>query len=96
MTEKYNGWANYETWRVKLEIFDNTPISDYSNCEDEFDPSLICAHTLSEAIKERAEYYIELSSEEGLARDYALAFLSNVNWYEIATHMVADWVEDLK
>jgi hypothetical protein len=96
MTEKYNGWANYETWRVKLEIFDNTPISDYSNCEDEFDPSMICAYTLSDALKERAEYYIEESSQEGLARDYALAFLENVDWREIAQHMIADWVEESK
>ena len=22
MTEKYNGWTNYATWRVRLEMFD--------------------------------------------------------------------------
>jgi len=90
----YNGWTNYETWRVKLEIFDETPIEDYSNCEDEFDPELICAYTLSEALKERAECYIEESSPEGLARDYAMAFLSAVNWAEIARHMIEEWTEE--
>jgi len=33
---KYNGWTNYETWRVNLEIFDNFDISDYSNFEFSF------------------------------------------------------------
>lgn len=31
------------------------------------------------------ESYIEESSE-GIARDYALAFISDVNWHEIAEH----------
>ena len=95
MTDKtYNGWTNYETWRVKLEIFDETPIEDYNNGEDEFDPELVCVYTLSEALKERAEYYIEESSPEGLARDYAMAFLSAVNWAEIARRMIEEWTEE--
>jgi hypothetical protein len=27
-----------------------------------------------------------------LALDYALAFISDVNWHEIAKHMIADFV----
>ena len=38
----------------------------------------------------RSEVYIEDSAPEGLARDYAMAFLSNVNWYEIAEHLLED------
>ena len=30
------------------------------------------------------------STSKGLARDYALAFLSDVNWYEIAEHLLED------
>jgi hypothetical protein len=29
-----------------------------------------------------------------IALDYALAFLSDVNWYEIAGHMIEDYVEE--
>jgi hypothetical protein len=92
--QKYNGWTNYETWRVNLEIFDNLALSEFDGINDKVDPELICVHTLAEALQERAEYYIECESKEGLARDYALAFLSAVNWYEIAKHMVDDYILD--
>jgi len=96
MSEKtYNGWTNYATWRVNLEIFDNLDVSEFGFYED-VDPELVCAYTLGEALKDRAEYYIEYSSDKGLARDYALAFLSDVNWHEIATHMIDDYLEDAK
>jgi hypothetical protein len=29
-----------------------------------------------------------MDAPEGLARDYALAFLADVNWTEIARHMI--------
>ena len=85
MTTTYNGWTNYATWRVNLEIFDNLPLEDFSDAED--------AYTLAEALKERAEYYVECSSEAGLARDYALAFMADVNWREIAEHMLEEAAE---
>ena len=28
MSEKYNGWTNYATWRVNLEIFDGMDIGN--------------------------------------------------------------------
>ena len=34
---KYNGWSNYETWRINLELFDYFDISDYS--KDSYDLS---------------------------------------------------------
>jgi hypothetical protein len=48
------------------------------------------AFDLGDFLKGYAEELIEQTSGEGLARDYALAFLSDVNWREIAEHMVAD------
>jgi hypothetical protein len=90
----YNGWTNYATWRINLEIFDNTTLEDFDGIDDKVDAELVCAYTLGEALKERAEYYIECSSQEGLARDYALAFLSDVNWHEIAEHMIEDAKEE--
>lgn len=62
---KYNGWTNYETWRVNLELFDTEEFSGYT----------------AEALKEYAESVLEC--ENPLAESYALAFLNNVNWYEI-------------
>jgi hypothetical protein len=73
----YNGWTNYATWRVNLEMFDGCDLTDYGWQKlDKFD--------LAQEMKEYAEEFIELESGKGLARDYALAFLSEVNWREIA------------
>ena len=79
----YNGWTNYATWRVNLELFDDFRVMDEELMDD--------TYVLSKYLRETAEVYIEDSStEDGLARDYALAFLSDVNWYEIAKHMIDD------
>jgi len=91
MSEKtYNGWTNYETWRVNLEIFDGfDPTEYYSACD------LKDAYELGQSLQQYAEEVIfECASiPEGLARDYAQAFLQNVNWMEIAKHMIADYAE---
>lgn len=84
---KYNGWINYETWRVHLELFDGL----YNDCEL-FNLNQNTSD-LCEELKSYAEDAIYNSSEEGLARDYALGFLSNVNWAEIARNMVEQYAE---
>lgn len=83
----YNGWTNYATWRVNLEMFDGCDLTDYGwQKMDGYD--------LTQAIKEYAEEFIELECGRGLTRDYALAFLSDVNWREIAQHMINDYAEE--
>ena len=42
---------------------------------------------LSQAIKEYVNEILEIDAKEGLALDYARAFISDVNWYSIAEHM---------
>jgi hypothetical protein len=84
---KYNGWTNYATWRVNLEVFDGIAWLD------QFDDG-ISVYDASVLLKEYAQELIEVSSSEGLARDYALAFLSDVNWYEIAESMHSLYMEE--
>jgi hypothetical protein len=84
---KYNGWTNYATWRVNLEVFDGIAWLD------QFDDG-ISVYDASVLLKEYAEELIEVSSSEGLARDYALAFLSDVNWHEIAESMHSLYMEE--
>ena len=70
--QKYNGWTNYATWKVALEIFDGNP------------------EGWEEITKiECINYAVEVVSDgaDGFALDYALAFLNNVNWQEIADHI---------
>ena len=65
----YNGWTNYATWRVNLEMFDGSE-----------------TYWTAESAKEFVEECIESTTGEGIARDYAMAFISDVNWHEIAEH----------
>lgn len=67
----HNGWTNYATWRVNLECFDGMDSCKGMTTAD-------CQDLVME--------HIELQSE-GLAKDYAMAFLSEVNWHEIAEHL---------
>ena len=89
MSDKtYNGWTNYATWRVNLEIFDG------ANIEDMFGEKEIGVDDLVDYLQQWAEEIIENDTGNGgLARDYALAFLSDVNWREIAKHMIDDYAE---
>ena len=80
--EKYNGWTNYATWRVNLECFDGV--------------SFVRDDVWGESIADFAEQLkgdVETRLDEGfnnderdnsLANSYANAFISDVNWYEIA------------
>ena len=73
----YNGWTNYPTWRVNLEYFDGFEPEGFEDFSFE---------TLMEYIQEGVEEDIAMESK-GHAKMYAFAFLADVNWYEIATHL---------
>lgn len=69
-TNKYNGWTNYATWRINLEMFDGYE-PDYDMTADDY--------------KFMAIEILEADCpQESLAFDYAMAFLDEVNWHEIA------------
>ena len=70
--QKYNGWTNYATWRVSLEMFDGKP----EECEE----------VTAEDCKDYAEMIVG-DGADGFALNYALAFLQEVNWQEIADHL---------
>mgnify|MGYP003334443916 CR=1 FL=1 len=85
---KHNGWTNYATWRVMLEMFDGVSPSDIMGSERK--PTL---HDLSQALKEWAESAIEQDGK-GLALDYAMAFLASVEFHEIAQYMLEAYADD--
>ena len=72
----YNGWTNYATWRVNLEI-----LSDI-----EFDEH-ISADYLKEMVEEAIFVNFDTCDTPRLIEDYARAFVSQVNFYEIAKHI---------
>ena len=73
MKEKYNGWTNYATWRINLEIIDGIEID-----------TIICAEYIKEYVEDVVFGQYELSNGSHLVEDYARAFISEVNFYEIA------------
>jgi hypothetical protein len=81
---RYNGWTNYATWRVNLEMFDGFDAREYfTDADDEFDAS-----ELADNLKAYADDMLTINGEKGLAVDYARAFMADVNWYEIAEHLL--------
>lgn len=82
----YNGWTNYETWRVNLEIFDPLTLGDFWGYADA-DPKTVGLYELAQILKDYAHELIH-ESGQGIALDYAIAFLSGVNWREIASIML--------
>ena len=75
MTEtRYNGWTNYATWRINLEIIEDI----------EFE-----THQTADSLKEIVESVVldQLPKHVGLAYDYAEAFIDQVNFDEIAEHV---------
>lgn len=69
----YNGWTNYSTWRVNLEI-----LGDIQWASDE----TVTADYLKEIVENVV--FDNCGCKESLVADYARSFLSDVNYYEIA------------
>ncbi|CAB4161658.1 hypothetical protein UFOVP761_14 [uncultured Caudovirales phage] len=93
---RYNGWTNYATWRVNLEVFDGATADDIMGNGPEGIDRDDDLTALALALSEHAELIIEeetTNASHGLARSFALSFLSDVNWGEIAEHMLSDWEE---
>jgi hypothetical protein len=69
----YNGWTNYATWRLALEIFDG------------YDPRYkITADDCRELVE---EVLFSSGSGSNLSDSYARAFLADANYHEIADHL---------
>jgi hypothetical protein len=77
--EKYSGWTNYATWRINLEI-----LSDI-----EFDHPVTYDY-VEELVEEVVFSQFDMSSGSHLIEDYARAFVSEVNFYEIADAINSD------
>jgi hypothetical protein len=91
----YNGWSNYATWRINLEIFDGMEL--------DLDPSpydKLEAYTLKDELQRIAEEIIfegmgyDERRSSNLVEDYARAFLQDVNYYEIADHLIKDYIAE--
>ena len=82
--ERHNGWTNYATWRVNLEIIDG---HDWYECE----------HVDADYVKELVENAVFgtlIGNGDSLVEDYANAFLSEVNYHEIAENIINESINE--
>ena len=73
MKKEYNGWTNYATWRVNLEIIDGI----------EFEVKM-CAEDIKEIVDDVVFSQYDLGKGSHLVEDYARSFVAQVDFYEIA------------
>ena len=91
MNSSHNGFSNVATWIVFRDICSNVIPQQIigSNRKPSIDE-------LSRALRLVAVDQIFDSSAEGFARDYALAFLEDVSFYEIASVMFENYYAETK
>lgn len=83
MTDQtYNGWTNYATWRVNIEVLHGIDPREYFDGAQD-------VKQLSSMVEDFVEELV-LSTAGGLAADYAAAFLDEVDYFQIAWHMACD------
>lgn len=80
---EYNGWTNYETWKVNLEILDGIDSDQFQGMDTD---------EVAEALETIVDEVI--STNLLIATDYARSFVSEVNYHEIAGHIVEDMEEE--
>ena len=80
---EYNGWTNYETWLVNLEMgfTDDSQAFEARNLDD-----------LIVELKEYAEHVLE--SDNILATNFVNIILSRVDWREIAEVILEQLMEN--
>lgn len=83
MDTRYNGWTNYATWLVYLQIFRYLDIDD---CVDNIE------EITADWVFEYIDYMVfEHEDNNGFLAEYARAFLSEVNHQEIAQSLIDNY-----
>jgi hypothetical protein len=85
MKKHYNGWGNYATWRINLEILGDIEWQDVEIKD-------ITVDYLKEIVDGVVfdQYRANNTITSNLVEDYASAFLSEVNYHEILEHILDD------
>lgn len=94
---RYNGWANYETWLYVLHV-DN----DSDNQECVLEAARVASETpcpvaeLGDQLKNDLNDAIADKELDGLLGDLLNAAAESINWYEVATHFLEAVEEETK
>ena len=98
MSEKYNGWTNYETWLVNLWIDNDQGL--YEDAKDQAREGLRrgnSARKIGEDFGDQLETSLRDSNqwpEAGMIADIIATFWHEIDWEEIAEHWVEGMEED--
>jgi hypothetical protein len=95
MSNGYNGWSNFETWKTNLELVDGIDIRDFGcaiTCEDDRDAAV---SDLAERLEQYVDEVIEWPEDNTFAHGIVQSFLARVDWEEIAEHYVDDYIAEL-
>lgn len=78
----YNGWTNYATWRINLEVFDGNELLQElaKDCKTVAD--------FAEVLKQYVQEFLWENSNvpNSIVLGWSEGFVSEVNFYEIAQH----------
>jgi hypothetical protein len=92
---QYNGWTNYATWRVNLEMFDGLNLRDHFDGLPEVCDVARWAQGYAEEVIDAALSepvgickWTRMLTPSDIVDGWARAFLDDVNWYEIAEHLL--------
>ena len=87
---EYNGWTNYETWRVNLEMLDGMSCTDFGIVPEVDEEIVTDPNDLAERLESYCVELVEVDAK-GFALNLALSFLHKVDWQEIASGMLSDY-----
>ena len=89
---RYKGWTNYPTWFLYMEVFDRRNqdlpwgwIAKYERTTGDITPE--SAEALVDQVLEHVSGCVGPGHEGQIAATLANAFISEVNWHEIAAHV---------
>ena len=92
---RHNGWTNYATWRVNLETFDGLNLRDHFDGLPEVCDVARWAQGYAEEVIDAALNepvgickWTRMLTPSDIVDGWARAFLDDVNWYEIAEHLL--------
>jgi hypothetical protein len=96
MKHTYNGWTNYETWNVALELFEGFDANEFLG-----DHLYTLPQNRAGAIDGLREWLIEYAEThaEGIpskwARMCVFNFLDQVDWYQLAENFIDAHIAEL-
>ncbi len=90
---KYEGWTNYATWRINLEL-----LGDYDWASEVLESDDESWRPNVDYLEDLVENWVfeNHTGSLGIVEDYARAFVDQVNFHEILEHILEEIDNELK